>query len=246
MARYTELYSEWLENGGQVPAIFSEIEGFEAMFTAWYADKEIGFETPILFEMKLQAYAEAYIPIYAAKIAELKELEATAADGIKKVRVRSGGETTAYKGGETTEYQGGETTEYQGGESTTHTGSTTTIHGAQSESTADQPYIATASGEVAPTQIINRDEYTDTETPNTTDTNVYNDRQDVRSYNDRQDVRSYNDRQDERTYNNVTDTESGYTVDEYMRYFDWVAGKTKALMIECIKEFKPLFMVIYA
>lgn len=196
MARYTELFSEWLENGGQLPAIFDEIDGFAEMFKAWYADKEIGFETPILFEMKLQAYAEAHIPIYTAKINELSKLEETASSGIKKQRTRNGNETVIYAGGESQTY------------------------GEQQRTQAEQPYVSADGSAVAPSQIDVDGTHTDT-----------------RNYVDRSDVRNYND---------ITDTDSGYTIDEYMKYFDWVAGAAKSIIIECLNEFKPLFMVIYA
>lgn len=66
MARYTELFAEWLENGGELPAAFNNImigeNSLADIFTAQYAAREIGFETPILFEMKLNAYAATLIP----------------------------------------------------------------------------------------------------------------------------------------------------------------------------------------
>ncbi len=68
MAKYTMLLAEYLEKGGQLPASFSQIEGFEDLFKAWYCDKELGFETELLFNMKLNAYAELYVGSYAEKI----------------------------------------------------------------------------------------------------------------------------------------------------------------------------------
>lgn len=43
MAKYTELFAEYLEGGGSLPAAFAEIVGFEDLFVARYCDKEIGF-----------------------------------------------------------------------------------------------------------------------------------------------------------------------------------------------------------
>ena len=68
MAKYTMLLAEYLERGGQLPASFSQIEGFEDLFKKWYCDKELGFETELLFKMKLEAYADLYIASYADKI----------------------------------------------------------------------------------------------------------------------------------------------------------------------------------
>lgn len=68
MAKYTELLSEYLNNGGQLPSSFDEIEGFEDLFVAYYCDKEIGFETEELFEIKLETYATIYIPVYKEKL----------------------------------------------------------------------------------------------------------------------------------------------------------------------------------
>ena len=49
MARYTELFSEWLEAGGVMPAVFDtvEIDGVKLtdIFKAKYAAREIGFKT---------------------------------------------------------------------------------------------------------------------------------------------------------------------------------------------------------
>lgn len=66
MARYTELFSEWLENGGELPTSFYSIKIGDSIlsdiFAAQFAAREIGFETPELFELKLNAYAATLIP----------------------------------------------------------------------------------------------------------------------------------------------------------------------------------------
>lgn len=71
MAKYTELLAEYIEKGGVLPASFSSITGFEDLFKKHYCDKEIGFETELLFRMKLEEKADIYIPIYAEKITRL-------------------------------------------------------------------------------------------------------------------------------------------------------------------------------
>lgn len=71
MAKFTELLSEYLEGGKSLPSSFDLIEGFEDLFKAYYYDKEIGFETEELFEMKLDMYAKLYVPVYADRIDKL-------------------------------------------------------------------------------------------------------------------------------------------------------------------------------
>lgn len=89
MAKYTELLSEYLENGGELPAVFSEIENFEDLFIATYCDCEIGFETPILFQIKLEATANIVIPQYKKRIEALNAAELDLANPQKK-HVKSG------------------------------------------------------------------------------------------------------------------------------------------------------------
>ena len=71
MAKYTELYSEYLASGGAVPsAAFAEVSAdFEDMFTAYYCDREIGVETEELFAIKLNLRAAMVCPLYKARIA---------------------------------------------------------------------------------------------------------------------------------------------------------------------------------
>lgn len=68
MAKYTELFAEYLESGGKLPAAFADIEGFEDLFVARYCDKEIGFETETLFHVKLEERAAIIIPAYVKRI----------------------------------------------------------------------------------------------------------------------------------------------------------------------------------
>lgn len=83
MARYTELLSEYLENGGRLPAVFSQIPGFDTLFKLKYADYEIGFETAALFELKLSGLAELKIPVYAARISHVEALQELVLTGNK-------------------------------------------------------------------------------------------------------------------------------------------------------------------
>ena len=69
MAKYTELFAEYIEKGGQLPASFSLILGFGDLFKKHYCDKEIGFETELLFYMKLEEKADLYMQKYADRIA---------------------------------------------------------------------------------------------------------------------------------------------------------------------------------
>ena len=68
MAKYTMLLAEYLQKGGQLPASFSLIQGFEDLFIAKYCDKEIGFETDGLFRIKLEYKANLLIPMYKQRI----------------------------------------------------------------------------------------------------------------------------------------------------------------------------------
>lgn len=69
MAKYTMLLAEYLQKGGQLPASFALIDGFENLFVARYCDHEIGFETDALFSIKLEYVANLVMQAYADKIA---------------------------------------------------------------------------------------------------------------------------------------------------------------------------------
>ena len=71
MAKYTTLLAEYLERGGQLPASFALIDGFEDLFKKHYCDKELGFETDLLFFMKVDELADIYLPLYQAKLQRL-------------------------------------------------------------------------------------------------------------------------------------------------------------------------------
>lgn len=96
MAKYTELFNDYIENGGELPAVFDDIDGFDNLFKGYYADKEIGFETETLFAIKLETYANIYVPIYASRIASLA-VAWTHADNPVKTHYEL--KTTAFNGG---------------------------------------------------------------------------------------------------------------------------------------------------
>ena len=141
MARYTELLSEYIENGGSLPAVFDQIENFTELFTLKYADYEIGFETPSLFELKLNGLAELKIPAYKERIEDLQALEALALTG-NKTRIKTGAIDRNY------------------GERINSNSDLPSI-----------PYDAGETGKYTPTAINKADTYTDTENyNNVTDT----------------------------------------------------------------------------
>lgn len=83
MAKYTELLADYLKDGGTLPSVFSTINGFEDMFVAEYCDKEIGFETEDLFMIKLELYANIYVPKYAERITALATAWTNASNPVK-------------------------------------------------------------------------------------------------------------------------------------------------------------------
>ena len=69
MAKYTETFKEYLDNGGALPsASFALISDFEDIFKERYAGSEIGFETELLFALRLDAKARLVMPAYAERV----------------------------------------------------------------------------------------------------------------------------------------------------------------------------------
>ena len=85
MAKYTELLSEYLESGGELPAALDTIDGFKNLFIGRYMDCEIGFETETLFSAKLEFRANLVMPYYVKRLADLERV-ATAMANPSKVR----------------------------------------------------------------------------------------------------------------------------------------------------------------
>lgn len=70
MAKYTETFAEYLEGGGVLPSSsFALIPDFEDLFKERYCGNELGFETELLFAMKLDMKARLVMPLYAARVA---------------------------------------------------------------------------------------------------------------------------------------------------------------------------------
>ena len=93
MSKYTETLVEFLEGGGVLPAAFAEIAGFEDLFVARYCDKEIGFETEALFQIKLEERATIIIPAYVKRIQATEAAWLTVTDPTRK-------QTRVFKSGE--------------------------------------------------------------------------------------------------------------------------------------------------
>ena len=69
MAKYTELFAEYVEGGGTLPSSsFALIPDFEDLFKERYCGSEIGFETEALFAIKLDMKARLIMPTYAARL----------------------------------------------------------------------------------------------------------------------------------------------------------------------------------
>lgn len=81
MAKYTETFEEYLEQGGLLPSDqFALIDGFEDIFKERYCGNEIGFETEMLFAMKLDMRAKIVMPVYKNKL----EIVSLALTGLKQ------------------------------------------------------------------------------------------------------------------------------------------------------------------
>lgn len=73
MAKYTMLFADYLKSGRALPSAFSLIPAlneisFEDLFISRFCQREIGFETDSLFEIKLNARANVVCPFYADKL----------------------------------------------------------------------------------------------------------------------------------------------------------------------------------
>lgn len=74
MAKYTETFDEYVENGGVLPSSsFALIEDFEDLFKERFCALEIGYETEALFALKLDYKARVVMPLYADRIAAVVE-----------------------------------------------------------------------------------------------------------------------------------------------------------------------------
>lgn len=98
MAKYTETLADWLAAGYSLPQEFEQIDGFADLFTGHFIDREIGFETDELFNIKLQTRAALCVPLYAARITQLDA-------AITAAQTPSKSEKTTFQKGKTTATQ---------------------------------------------------------------------------------------------------------------------------------------------
>lgn len=72
MAKYTETFAEYLDNGGVLPSSsFALINDFEDLFKERFCGSELGYETEALFAIKLDLKARIVMPQYAARVAAI-------------------------------------------------------------------------------------------------------------------------------------------------------------------------------
>lgn len=160
MAKYTELLAEYLKDGGELPAVFDDIQGLKELFTGRYIEREIGFETPDLFQIKLEYKANLLVPIYKQRMDDLAAAYAAQSNPIKK-RIRSGGTQHEYGERNTTNTNDPNTVTVKVNDYPT-AGNVTASRVPSTINETDNPQTK---------QTYHADEYTDTETyQNITDT----------------------------------------------------------------------------
>lgn len=235
MAKYTELLAEYLEAGGALPASFEDIEGFRDLFIGEYCDKEIGFETPILFTIKLQARANLLIPPYKDRINELEAIIDKLSNPTK-THTRTGDISREY--GETDETQ----TNTKTGQKTI-TGNDTTTTSAPDHTTIknENPfdtYAESATDNISEITTVKAFE-NDNTTLQKNETESYSD-----DYADtiKTNAKTHTDKE---TYNNVTDTETGFTSSEALAILKGLESKVFIIKRELLREFSSLFMKVY-
>ena len=90
MALYTETLAEWLDDGNALPEEFAQLPGLENAFLGRYVTREIGFETPWLFKLKLNAKAAEIVPLYVGRAEALNTAEAAVLTGTKQSKTVNG------------------------------------------------------------------------------------------------------------------------------------------------------------
>lgn len=249
MAKYTELLGEYLENGNELPAIFSTITDFDDFFTARYIDREIGFETEQLFSVKLEGKANYVIPLYSQRITALNAaITALQTPSFKITKDNTGYYTTNTdiedSGTEsvTQDYEEGGTEslvkDYDEG------GTETLQHGAQNGSRTQLPFNASTSqaNEKTTTQ-----QYTDTttfgKTVDDTDTTTFGktiDNTDTTTFGK---IVDHDVRHDDYLKEEITHT--GFTTTENLARIATLQADMVNLIDQCLKEFEHLFMQVY-
>lgn len=234
MAKYTELLSEYLENGGALPAAFDNISGFKTLFIGKYCDCEIGFETPVLFAIKLETRANAVIPAYAARIAAIESAMNNLSNPTKK-RVKSGNISRDYgaRNYSDNNLRNGSVT---AGGTDTHTINNGDV------TTTEKDFPFTTIDESDPTAGVSRQ--TVQTSGEDKDTNEHNN---TETYNNLSDNRTYNEdpRKDTETYNNITEEETGATLSENLALLTALENEVYLIQVQLLSEFNNLFMQVY-
>ena len=108
MAKYTETFLDYLNNGNAFPDSFKITKGYDSegkqiidydetlcnRFFARYCDCEIGYETEDLFKIKFEAIADAKIPLYRSAISTLVTSDKAIADPYKTTTQENGNTRT--------------------------------------------------------------------------------------------------------------------------------------------------------
>ena len=249
MAKYTETLGEYLSSGHTLPTIFNQITDFNNYFLARYIDREIGFETDTLFEIKLEAKAELIIPLYKDRIQQLNTAITALATPNSKTTVDKTGYYTHNRdvqdsGTETLvkDYEEGGTEtlvkDYEEG------GTETLQHGAQSGTRTALPFNAATS---TPSEKTQTDQYTDTttfgKTVDDTDTTTFGktvDNTDTTTFGKKVD--------DDLRHDDFLKEETavtGFTTSENLARIGMLQGELVNMIDRCLNEFKHLFMQIY-
>ena len=225
MAKYTMLLAEYLQKGGQLPASFALIQGFEDLFVAKYCDHEIGFETDELFRIKLEYTANLVMQAYADKIATRAFYWTRAENPVKayyeKTQIKTNLGAKQRTANETTNI----------GERVKESSDTTNV-GAQENKTTELPFDDT------------------TAEPNTI--NNLGAREDSVSHSETEDASVDTleriESEDAVENNDLHETwkeDNGETIDELIRMLEFLNADVTTLVEKCLNEFKPLFMAVY-
>lgn len=238
MAKYTETLGEYLESGHTLPAIFDDITDFDKHFLARYIDREIGFETEALFEIKLEGKANIIIPLYKDRIQQLNDaITALSTPSYKVTKDNTG----YYTHDADIQDSGTEKHErdLQDSGSDGHSLSENTVHGAQSGTRTQLPFNSSTS---QPNEKTETAQYTDN----------HNITQDQTTFGKKTDddttitfgKKVDNDlRHEDHLKEEVTHT--GFTTAENLARINLLQGELFDMIDRCLKEFSHLFMQIY-
>lgn len=253
MAKYTELLSEYLEHGGQLPAVFSDIEGFTDLFIGKYIDHEIGFETPVIFQIKLNQRANIVFPAYLKRKVEIENIEQYLTNPNKK-HVKTG-DLTRSRSGEiihtqspidqsTTNTKNGTITETDETKGKTTPGDT---YNRQWDLPIAADITAGSELDIAPTSVT-RNTPSPSETTNTnTHTENYTNYSDTAHSitQENTNTESFNDYYEIEDYNNITEAEMGLTATEALAIKTHIKENIDSMLQELLNEFTDLFMKVY-